>query len=62
MFQKNNPSEFKKYYGVDMDKDSYEILLDIGKKRNMLLKKGIIDERRAAISLLEDWHKGKIIL
>jgi len=62
MFQKNNPSEFKEYYGVDMDKDSYEILLDIGKMRNMLLKKGIIDERRAAISLLEDWHKGKIIL
>lgn len=62
MFQKNNPSEFKEYYGVDMDKDSYEILLDIGKNRNMLLKKGIIDERRAAISLLEDWHKGKIIL
>jgi len=62
MFQKNNPSEFKEYYGVGMDKDSYEILLDIGKKRNMLLKKGIIDERRAAISLLEDWHKGKIIL
>ena len=62
MFQKNNPSEFKEYYGVGMDKDSYEILLDIGKKRNMLLKKGIIDERRAAISLLEDWHKGKRIL
>ena len=62
MFQKNNPSEFKGYYGVDMDKDSYEILLDIGKNKNMLLKKGIIDERRAAISLLEDWHKGKIIL
>ena len=62
MFQKNNPSEFKEYYGVDMDKDSYEILLDIGKNRNMLLKQGIIDERRAAISLLEDWHKGKIRL
>lgn len=62
MFQKNNPSEFKEYYGVDTDKDSYDILLDIGKKRNMLLKKGIIDERRAAISLIEDWHKGKITL
>lgn len=62
MFQKNNPSSFKEHYGVDMDKEPYEILLDIGKNRNMLLKKGIIDERRAAISLLEDWHKGKIRL
>ena len=25
-------------------------------------KKGEIDERRAAISVLEDWHKGKIRL
>jgi len=28
----------------------------------MLLKKGEIDERRAAVSVLEDWHKGKIKL
>jgi len=62
MFKKNNPSEFEGYYGVDMSLDSYSILLEIGKKRHMLLKKGEIDERRAAISLLEDWHKGKIKL
>jgi ribosome biogenesis GTPase A len=60
IFKKNNPLEFSKYYGVDMSLDTYSILLEIGKKRNMLLKKGEIDERRAAISLLEDWHKGKI--
>jgi ribosome biogenesis GTPase A len=40
--------------------DSYSILLEIGKKKHMLLKKGEIDERRAAILVLEDWHKGKI--
>jgi len=62
MFKKNNPSEFEKFYGVDMSLDSYSILLEIGKKRHMLLKKGEIDERRAAISVLEDWHKGKIKL
>ena len=62
MFKKNNPSEFGKYYDVDMSLDSYSILLEIGKKRHMLLKKGEIDERRAAVSLLEDWHKGKIKL
>jgi len=62
MFKKNNPVEFERYYGVDMSLDSYSILLEIGKKRHMLLKKGEIDERRASISLLEDWHKGKIKL
>jgi len=62
IFKKNNPLEFEEYYGVDMSLDSYSILLEIGKKRCMLLKKGEIDERRASISVLEDWHKGKIKL
>jgi len=62
IFKKNNPSLFERYYGVDMSLDSYSILLEIGRKRHMLLKKGEIDERRAAISLLVDWHKGKIII
>ncbi|MFH0868578.1 MAG: GTPase [Candidatus Woesearchaeota archaeon] len=62
IFKKNNCLEFGEYYGVDMSLDSYSILLEIGKKRHMLLKKGEIDERRAAILVLEDWHKGKIKL
>lgn len=62
IFKKNNRAEFENKYGLDMDDDSYEILLEYGKKNNMLLKKGEIDERRAAISILEDWHKGKIKL
>ena len=62
IFKKNNSLEFGKYYGVDMSLDSYSILLEIGKERHMLLKKGEIDERRAAISVLEDWHKGRIKL
>jgi len=62
IFKKNNSKEFEEYYGIDMSLDSYSILLEIGKKRCMLLKKGEIDERRAAICVLEDWHKGKIKL
>ena len=60
IFKKNNPLDFGKYYGIDMNLDSYSVLLEIGKKRHMLLKKGEIDERRVAISILEDWHKGTI--
>lgn len=62
IFKKNNPLVFERHYCVDMSLDSYSILLEIGEKRHMLLKKGEIDERRAAISVLEDWHNGKIKL
>jgi len=62
IFKNNNPSEFSKHYGVDMSLDAYTIISEIGKKRHMLLKKGEIDERRAAVSILEDWHNGKIKL
>ena len=59
-------SRFRKWlkdkYEVDTEADSYDILLEIGKNMKMLLKKGEIDERRAAVRLLMDWHEGKIKL
>ncbi|MBL7055252.1 50S ribosome-binding GTPase, partial [Candidatus Woesearchaeota archaeon] len=39
IFKKNNPEEFEKYYCVDMSLDPYDIIVEIGKKRHMLLKK-----------------------
>jgi ribosome biogenesis GTPase A len=62
IFKKNNPKILEKQYNIKMQDDPYEILSEIGKNRRMLLKKGTIDDRRAAITLLEDWHKGKIML
>jgi len=60
IFKENNPKELEKYYGISADLDEEEMLIAIGKKSNMLLKKDTVDERRAAIKLLTDWHKGKI--
>ena len=60
IFRKNNPAALEKEYDIDPKLDSDEILCEIGKKKNMLLKKGIVDEKRAAVQLLIDWHKGKI--
>lgn len=60
IFKKNNPTALEKEYGLNTSLDTEELLLEFGKKRGMLLKGGIVDERRAAIQLLTDWHNGKI--
>ena len=60
IFKKNNPVALENGCGIDSSLDPEELLQEFGKKRHMLMKGGIIDERRAAISLLTDWHNGKI--
>jgi ribosome biogenesis GTPase A len=62
IFIKNNPSELEKVYGLDTKLSPEDLLTEFGKKSNMLMKHGLIDEKRAAIQLLNDWHKGKIML
>lgn len=60
IFKENNPGALKEVYGLDTSLEPDEILIEFGKKYNMLIKGGIVDERRAAIKLLTDWHNGKI--
>ncbi|MBI2541257.1 50S ribosome-binding GTPase [Candidatus Woesearchaeota archaeon] len=60
IFKKSNPTALEKEYGIDAGMDADEILLEFGKKRGMLMKGGIVDERRAAIKLITDWHNGRI--
>ena len=62
IFKKNNPIALEKEYGLNAGLDTEELLLEFGKKRCMLMKGGIVDERRAAIQLLTDWHNGKIMV
>jgi len=60
-FSDRNLEALEKFYGAELkDKDEYEILLEIGKKRGFLLKGGIVDEKRAAMQLLRDWQSGKL--
>jgi ribosome biogenesis GTPase A len=60
IFKKNNPIALEKEYGINAGLEPEELLLELGKKKCMLMKGGIVDERRAAIQLLTDWHNGKI--
>ena len=62
LFQKRNLGALRKHYGIQFDGDTEHILLRIGVKKNLLLKKGIIDERRAALLIIQDWQKGRLSL
>ncbi len=61
-FKINNPSAIKEAYGIDTELEPEDMLVEFGKKNNLLIKGGLADERRAAIKLINDWHRGKIRL
>lgn len=62
IFMMDNPSELEKAYGISSKLSPEEFLIELGKKWHMLMKQGVIDEKRAAIKLLNDWHDGKLML
>ncbi len=62
LFRRDNPSELEKAYGISEKLSPEEFIIELGKKGHMLMKHGIIDETRAAIKFLNDWHKGVIRL
>lgn len=59
---RNFPGVFDKYYQFDSDNDPEKLTDHLGKKYNLLAKKGIIDSDRAARLILKDWQTGKIKL
>ena len=64
MFLNYDKSVFENCYGIVISdiEDFGLILEDIGRKKGFLLKGGIVDERRAALAVIHDWHKGKLRL
>lgn len=61
-FVSENKKALEDYYEIEIIEgmESYDILGEIGKKRNLLLKGGITDERRTAILIIRDWQTGKL--
>lgn len=43
------------------DENSYDILEMIGQACNFLKKKGLVDETRAAVKIINDWQKGDLL-
>lgn len=55
-----NPDLFEKFYNVNAKGDSELLIEELGRKRNMVKKKGEIDIDRVARIILRDWQEGKI--
>lgn len=62
LFLDNDFSDFEKFYGVKIrDKeDEYEIMMEIGKAKKLLMKGGVVDEQRVFFMIIRDWQKGKL--
>lgn len=44
------------------DDDSYDIMLQIGAKRGLLKKKGVVDETKTCMIIIREWQKGLLKL
>ncbi len=61
MLVEYNKTILESYYGFLIeDKDYGQVLEEIGRKKGFLLRGGVIDERRAALLVIKDWHEGKL--
>jgi hypothetical protein len=63
LFLDNNKKSLEKFYDVKIDiDDTFEILLEIGKRKNFLWKGGKVDENRTALTIIRDWQRGNLLL
>jgi len=63
LFLDNNKRSLEKFYDVKIETDdSFEILLEIGRKKNFLRKGGKVDEVRTALTIIRDWQRGNLLL
>jgi len=63
LFLDYNKRSLEKFYDVKIESvDTFEILLEIGKGKNLLRKGGKVDEIRTALMIIRDWQKGDLLL
>jgi len=57
---KRFPGKIESFYGVTEKKDREETIEDIARKRNLLVKGGRPDTKRACLMILRNWQEGRI--
>jgi len=57
---KDYSGDLEKFYGVDTHGDSELLIEEVGKKKKLMLKGGVVDVDRTARVILRDWQEGKI--
>jgi ribosome biogenesis GTPase A len=63
LFLDYNKKILEKFYDVKIETDdTFEILLEIGKRKNLLRKGGEVDEARTALTIVRDWQRGNLLL
>ena len=63
LFLDNNKRSLEKFYDIKIETDdTFEILLEIGKRKNFLTKGGKVDEVRTTLTIIRDWQKGNLLL
>jgi len=63
LFLDNNKRSLEKFYDIKIEADdTFEILLEIGKRRNFLRKGGKVDEVRTELTIIRDWQRGNLLL
>ena len=58
--KKNYPVLLSRFYNVSGEQDENDIFLEIGKNKRFLIKGGVIDMRRTALTIIRDWQNGKL--
>ncbi|MFA5061356.1 MAG: GTPase [Candidatus Pacearchaeota archaeon] len=57
---KDNLKVIEKFYNINSSGDPEKLIEEIGKKKNLLRKKGEVDTDRTSRKILRDWQEGKI--
>lgn len=62
LFLKNNPINFENFYNVKISEDIDNVIEQIGKIKNYVMKKGVVDEYRTCLDIVRGWQSGKLKL
>ncbi|MEK6848514.1 MAG: hypothetical protein AABX65_02695, partial [Nanoarchaeota archaeon] len=63
IIKKDDPVILNKRYGlleIEIEKEPWEILEIIGRKRGFLSKGGVVNEMKTALMIVHEWQKGKL--
>lgn len=65
LFLEKNKNKLEKFYDIkieDENEDAYDVILQIARRRNFLIKGGQLDENRTCSLILRDWQDGRLRL
>lgn len=63
LFIKNNKKAFEEFYGITIEAEDYDSIINqLGLKKGFLIKGGRIDENRTAVLIVKDWQHGRLRL